>query len=326
VVVRRAARRSVIVVLAVFALVALAIGGLFAVGAREPASQLASGGGPVWFVALRLADPGVASDSGARFGQANASAVPWTELLVPGVALHWSSRAEFPVIGPAESYWHAFAVLQGTRDIVEPLDSRHYGESVEDAQVLALTLERPPRLVLGALKLLALTGLASVPPMTEDADTFAERTHPESAPSAEGLPTREQMAAILGAPANLAPAMVNWLAYRAEAAYAPGVNVLAASATRRSGAEAYGRYGLVALQTAYRSGAHLIFVGKVDAVVRAPEAGPTQGRWNTIAVMRYPRPSAMLGMEQVPAYRAALQDRAAGLERTVVIASNPQSH
>jgi hypothetical protein len=30
-------------------------------------------------------------------------------------------------------------------------------------------------------------------------------------------------------------------------------------------------------------------------------------------------------MEQVPTYRAALQDRAAGLERTVVIASNPEA-
>ncbi|HAR30497.1 MAG TPA: hypothetical protein DCR65_03170 [Gammaproteobacteria bacterium] len=321
----RRAGGVVMVLLGILVVAALAVAGLFAVGAREPSSQLASGDGPVWFVALRLADAGGASESVPLSGPAEESVVPWSELLVPGVALHWSSRAEFPVIGPAESYWHAFAVLQGTRDIVDPLDRRRYAELVEDAQILSLTLERPPRIVLGALKLLARSGLASVPPMTETADTFAERTHPESAPSAEGLPTREQMAAILGAPATLAPAMVNWLAYRAEAAYTPGVKVPAASGATLSGAEAYGRYGLVALQTAYRSGAQLIFVGKVDAVVRAPDAGPTQGRWNTIAVMRYPRPSAMLGMEQVPTYRAALQDRAAGLERTVVIASNPEA-
>lgn len=318
-VVRRSVRRMVIVLLAAVALVALAVGGLFAVGAREPASQLASGAGPVWFVALRLANAGGASDSGARAGLANASAVPWAELLVPGVALHWSSRAEFAVIGPDESYWHAFAVVQGTPDIAEPLDSRRYAGLVEDAQILSLTLERPPRIVLGALKVLAMSGLASVPRMTETAESLAQRSR-----GGVGIPTGAQMAKLLSAPETLAPAMVNWLAYRAKADYPPGAKAHSAASGNLSGAAAYRRYGLVALQTAYRSGGQLIFVGAVNAVVRAPDAGPTQGSWNSIAVMRYPRPSAMLGMEQVPAYRAALDDRGAGLERTVVIASNPE--
>lgn len=304
-------------VLSLLILVVAAAASLYAVGAREPASQIASGSGPVWFIALRLADAEgqSASDAGAQ----KETGVPWAELLRPGVALHWSSRAEFPVIGPAESYWHAFGVVQGARDSAEPLDSQRLPSGVQDAQILALALERPPRLVLGALRVLAMTGLASVPRMTETAESLAQRSR-----GGVGIPTGEQMAKLLSAPETLAPAMVNWLAYRAKADYPPGAKAPAAASGSVSGAVAYRRYGLVALQTAYRSGGQLMFVGEVTAVVRAPDAGPTQGRWNSIAVMRYPRPSAMLGMEQVPAYRAALDDRGAGLERTVVIASDPE--
>ncbi|MGA1371015.1 MAG: hypothetical protein ACO3Z6_05400 [Pseudomonadales bacterium] len=313
-------RRGGIVLLGVLILVATVAVGLYVVGAREPASQIASGSGPVWFVALRLAaaEDQSAPGAGAQ-GARKDIAVPWAELLRPGVALHWLSRAEFAVIGPAESYWHAFAVVQGTRDSSEPLDSRRFPGVVDDAQILALTLERPPRLVLGALKVLALSGLASVPRMTETAESLAQR-----ALGGVGMPTGKQMAQVLNAPESLEPAMVNWLAYRSKADYPPGAKAPAAASGSLSGAAAYRRYGLVALQTAYRSGGQLIFVGDVNAVVRAPETGPTQGSWNSIAVMRYPRPSAMLGMEQVPAYRAALIDRAAGLERTVVIASDPE--
>jgi len=40
--------------------------------------------------------------------------------------------------------------------------------------------------------------------------------------------------------------------------------------------------------------------------------------------MRYPSPAAILTMENVADYRAALHHRDAGLERTVVIASTEQ--
>jgi hypothetical protein len=58
-------------------------------------------------------------------------------------------------------------------------------------------------------------------------------------------------------------------------------------------------------------------------VLREAKAGPTIGCWHDVAAMRYPNPPAILTMEHVPEYRAALHHRDAGLERTVVIASTP---
>jgi hypothetical protein len=66
-----------------------------------------------------------------------------------------------------------------------------------------------------------------------------------------------------------------------------------------------------------------LFYGAVAEVAHAPKSGPTVGAWHDIAAMRYPNPRAILSMEHVPEYRAALKHRDDGLARTVVIASSP---
>ena len=264
---------------------------LFAIGAREPVWQLARGDGPVWFVAVRLQSPGPTATPADPTSD-------WSDLLRPGVAVHWSSRAVLPVLGEPEPYWHQFLLVQGAMAAATPLADQ--SALIEDAEVRALKLERPPRLVLGALRALTWIGAWSLPDNPIDLTAFATRS--EDNPL---LPDPAALNALLQLPETLAPAMVNWLAYRDAAAYRA--------------------YGLVALQTVYRGGGALILLGEVTDVVRAPAAGPTTGSWDTIAVMRYPTPGALPRMDQVPAYRAALGDRDRGLARTVLIASDPAS-
>jgi uncharacterized protein (DUF1330 family) len=85
------------------------------------------------------------------------------------------------------------------------------------------------------------------------------------------------------------------------------------------------RYGIVAMRTVYRTGGHLLFTGRILSVLREAKAGPTIGRWDDVAAMRYPNPPAILSMEHAPDYHAALDDRDAGLERTMVIATTPEN-
>lgn len=264
---------------------------LVAIGAREPVWQLARGDGPVWFVAVRLQSEG-STDTRAK------PTSDWTDLLRPGVAVHWSSRAVLPVIGDPTPYWHQFALVQGATDAANPLADQT--ALIEDAEVRALKLERPPRLVLGALRALTWIGAWSLPDDPVDLTAFATRSEANAL-----LPDPAALGALLQLPETMAPAMVNWLAYRDAAAYRT--------------------YGMVALQTVYRGGGALILLGEVTDVVRVPTAGPTMGSWDTVAVMRYPTPSTLPRMDHIPAYRAALADRDRGLARTVLIASETDS-
>jgi uncharacterized protein (DUF1330 family) len=110
--------------------------------------------------------------------------------------------------------------------------------------------------------------------------------------------------------------MVNFLGYYDDAKYRNARHDV-------TGRTAYMRYGVVAMRTVYRTGGHLLFTGRILSVLREPAAGPTIGKWDDVAAMRYPNPPAILSMEHAPDYHAALDDRDAGLERTLVIATTP---
>jgi len=182
------------------------------------------------------------------------------------------------------------------------------GETFEDAYVARLKLFTPPKIALGLIRTLIALGVLSRP-STENVALDAQSIgfRPDVMPSAKAIET------LLSRPADYAPAMVNFLKYYETAQYEPG----------GSGRAAYRRYGTVAMRTVFRTGGHLLFYGRVIEVVRAASDGPTVGAWDDVAAMRYPNPPAILSMEHVPAYRAALHHRDAGLERTVVIASTP---
>lgn len=253
---------------------------IWRIGAGEPTFAISAGAGPHWFIALR--------------GEAGA--------LAPGVTERWSSRADFTIIGGAhdEHYWQRFIIASGGGPERLPLAL----EGADDAYVARIALRRPPALLFGVLRVLIWLRLLTKPhgPIVQDAQALNFR--------ADVMPSAASIARLLSQPHDYAPAMVNFLAYYKDAQYRqlqPGI----------SGRRAYLRYGVVAMRTVYRTGGHLLFTGRVLAVLREPIAGPTKGRWDDVAAMRYPNPPAILSMEHAPDYLA-------GLERTIVIASSPK--
>lgn len=274
------------IALIILVVVLAAVAVLWSIGAREPVYAIAQGDGPHWFIALR--------------GAAGA--------LAPGVTERWSSRTDFTVIGgePEGAYWERFIIASGGD--AESLPLRIDG--AEDAYIARVKLRRPPALLFGILKTLIALGILSKPqgPIVQDAQALSFR--------ADVMPSAASITRLLAQPPSYAPAMINFLGYYKDAQYrSPQAGV--------SGRAAYLRYGIVAMRTVYRTGGHLLFTGRILSVLREATSGPTVGRWDDVAAMRYPNPPAILSMEHAPDYHAALDDRDAGLERTLVIATTP---
>lgn len=104
---------------------------------------------------------------------------------------------------------------------------------------------------------------------------------------------------------------VNLLAYRAEAEYPVGHDLAGAGL---SGADAYGRYGAVALEQVVRRGGTLTLYNDVQQVLIGPAAA-----WDQIAVMQYPAVEAFVDMIRDPDYQSALVHRDAGLAETQIL-------
>lgn len=219
-----------------------------------------------------------------------------------GIRTLWSAKSDFALIGAEAPYWTRFAIVTGP--CATPLAS----DAFEDAYVARLKLFAPPKFAIGLIRTLIALGVLSRPStenVAADAQTIGFR--------AELMPSASAITTLIAKPATYSPAMVNFLKYFDAATYTQG----------GAGRAAYRRYGIVAMRTVFRTGGQLLFYGAVAEVVRAAKAGPTLGEWDDVAAMRYPNPPAILSMEHVPEYRAALHHRDAGLERTVVIASTP---
>jgi uncharacterized protein (DUF1330 family) len=259
--------------------------GLWIVGAQERVYSIASGD---WFVAVRD----------------KPSAPPLA--LAQGVSCKWSAGADFAFIGADDAYWSRFYILAGGDPRHTPIEL----SGAEDAYIARVKLAAPPKLALGVLRVLIAVGLLSKPRGDVGGDVQAKGYR------AELMPNQTAVTRLLAQPAEYAPAMVNFLRYYPAARYKDG--------TAASGHNAYTRYGMVALRTVYRTGGRLLFYGRVLEVLREASDGLTTGAWNDIAAMQYPNPAAILSMEHVTDYRAALHHRDAGLERTVVIASSEQ--
>ena len=272
-----------LILILVAILVVLAI--LSAVGGAEPIYRITTGA-PAWFVALKRA-PHV---NGRAFA--------------PGVGQVWAGKADFALIGADETYWTDFLILSGGDGSQLPIDLTN----IEDAYVARLRQQQPPRIALGVLKAL-IAGDVLTKPKGEPARDVQDKGYRNDV-----MPTRAAIDQLLSRPADYAPTMVNFLCYRERAQYPDG--------RASSGRAAYARYGMIALRTVYRTGGRLMFYGAVADVLRHAKAGPTMGAWSDVAAMRYANPPAILTMEHVPEYRAALKHRDAGLERTVVIASS----
>lgn len=281
---------TILIILA--AVLAASFATLIVIGSREPGSRHARGLGPFWFVAIK--------ESGAP---------PAPFQLAAGVTKRWEVSADFSFIGPPDPWWTRFMLLSGGKAGEAPIT---LAPDVRDAFIAELDIGRPPVLALGLLRLMVATGLMKRPPRDVSVDMSQKGFRNEL------MPDTQQIARLLAQPKDYGPAMVNFLGYYPSARYVPARPEKEAV----SGAKAYQRYGIVAFQTVYRTGGHLVFFGRISHVLRAASDGPYAGRWDDIAVMQYKTPEAILSMEHVPRYLAALPHRDAGLERSVVIASS----
>lgn len=106
---------------------------------------------------------------------------------------------------------------------------------------------------------------------------------------------------------------VNLLAFHNVAHYPEGHEL---AQNGLSGAEAYGLYGMVALEHVTRRGGRLTLFNTV-AQVLIGDGAP----WHQVAVMEYPSVDAFVDMITDPDYMAGLVHRDAGLAQTVVLVS-----
>jgi uncharacterized protein (DUF1330 family) len=128
-------------------------------------------------------------------------------------------------------------------------------------------------------------------------------------------PDEQQMRALLASDEAGPLQFVNLLAYHAEARY-PQDHELAG--TGSTGAEAYGRYGVVALDHVVRRGGTFTLYNDVLQVL----IGQT-GPWDQIAIMQYPGIDTFVDMIRDPDYQAGLVHRDAGLAATAILVSRP---
>jgi uncharacterized protein (DUF1330 family) len=126
-------------------------------------------------------------------------------------------------------------------------------------------------------------------------------------------PDEQQLRALLASDEAGPLQFVNLLAYYAEARYPEGHELADAGL---SGAEAYGRYGAVALDHVARRGGTLILYNDVLQVLIG-QSGP----WDQIAIMQYPEIDTFVDMIRDPDYQAALVHRDAGLAATAILIS-----
>ncbi len=112
--------------------------------------------------------------------------------------------------------------------------------------------------------------------------------------------------------------MLNHLAFRKTAVYDDDARSAAPEAPI-SGARAYQRYGSGMMSSLAAVGGRVAWSGRVLGQL----AGPDDGAWHQIAIAVYPSPAAMMTMLALPKYRAAHVHRAAALERTRLLATQP---
>ena len=128
-------------------------------------------------------------------------------------------------------------------------------------------------------------------------------------------PDEQQLRALLASEQKGPLQFVNLLSYHADARYPEGHELAQAGL---SGAEAYGRYGAVALEHVVRRGGTLTLYNDVLQVLIG-RIGP----WDQMAVMQYPGTETFVDMIRDPHYQAGLVHRDAGLAATAILVSRP---
>lgn len=108
-------------------------------------------------------------------------------------------------------------------------------------------------------------------------------------------PERAAFEAFKALPRNEPIAMLNLVAVKERAEYAPGF----AGAAERTGAEAYAEYGRVSAPIFSRIGGSVVWRGDPKVML----IGPQSERWDFAFVAAYPEAARFLEMVTDPAYR-----------------------
>jgi uncharacterized protein (DUF1330 family) len=123
-------------------------------------------------------------------------------------------------------------------------------------------------------------------------------------------PSAQQLETFMKGDMKQPLAMLNLLRFKDTATYEPGDKE-----PKRSGAEAYGLYGVVAQAKVREVGGDIIYVGPAQQTF----IGPADMKWDVMALVYYPTREAFLRMIAMPDYQAATKHRRAGLAATRLI-------
>lgn len=132
-------------------------------------------------------------------------------------------------------------------------------------------------------------------------------------------PTAAQLERVLADAAEHSGAirMINLLRFRPVADYADASDP--AEPGTSTGAEAYARYGQIAMAEVAAVGGSQFYAGVADQTV----IGPEDEAWDMVAIVEYPSRSAFLEMIAKPSYQAGVLHRTAGLADTRIIMTTP---
>ncbi len=129
-------------------------------------------------------------------------------------------------------------------------------------------------------------------------------------------PSEAQLAKVVaGSAATTTPIrMLNLLNFRDVADYGDGADP-AGDDGPTTGAEAYRRYGEVAVAEVTAVGGSFFFTGVAEMTV----IGPADEEWDMVAIVEYPSRAAFLEMVSKPSYRAGTHHRDAALADTRIV-------
>ncbi len=108
--------------------------------------------------------------------------------------------------------------------------------------------------------------------------------------------------------------MINLLKFKDVADYGD-VPDPAGEGAPSTGAEAYARYGRVAVGEIATVGGSIFYAAQADMTV----IGPSEEDWDQVAIAEYPSRAAFLEMLAKPSYQAGIVHRVAGLADTRLI-------
>ncbi len=153
-----------------------------------------------------------------------------------------------------------------------------------------------------------------MPPRSED--EIAELTQALRAHGLGGInPDAGQIHDLIAADSGGPLQFVNLLSYYDQARYPKGHEL---DGTAINGADAYARYGLIALEHVTKRGGRLTLYNDVQLVLIG-----ARDRWDQVAIMEYANTEAFLDMILDPDYAAGLVHREAGLANTMVLVTRP---